>query len=302
MKHLRILILALVGVVAMAGVTTGLAADSESMTIEGTSNASTPTQARQAALKDAFDKAALVEITNLIGPAKLEKNRPLLNAKILSQSSKYIVNYKTGEMKVDKNGQSTLAVTLKLNAKSLRDLLAKEGLLYQSEGPANIFPIIQITEKRPNGRSFRWWMEEANAQNIFLRDILKNALKQLDGLFRPKSFYLIDPVNQHYVQMVPDAYRNPNLTLDDILFLGQYFKAQIVVHGEAGFEPSATKARTIQMDLRLTAYHAANGRVVAEVNRVYESQPGEWDPAELQVASKGFEDASQDLVSQVFEQ
>ena len=94
---------------------------------------------------------------------------PVVHSKVLSQKQRFIQFYKASEP-LKKAGDTVTSVNMKISISSLRDILAKEGILYQSDGPATILPVIRFAEKRDNARAYDWWMEEANPTNAFLRD------------------------------------------------------------------------------------------------------------------------------------
>jgi hypothetical protein len=270
------------------------------LTAEGTSSSEVPAKARSDSLKEAINKACLQVISQLIGDAKLEKNMPVIRSKVLSQTSRFVPFYKASEP--TKRGEDTVtSVSLKLSISSLRSVLSQEGLLYQSDGPATVLPIIRFAERRENGRLFRWWMEEATAQNAFLRDQSRMVLGQLDAVFRKQNFYQIDPVSAHYVQWMPEPYRIETLSLEDLMWMGEFFKAQMVVHGDAVLEPGPTTG-SVKLNVKLVAYHSSNGRVIAEVTRTFENSAADWDLSVQQVLRRGFGEIGRDLGTQVFEE
>jgi len=271
------------------------------MNSEGTSSSDVPATARAESLKEAIDKGCLQVISNLIGDTRMEKYQPIVKSKILGQVGKFVEYYKASEP--EKKGTDTVtSVNMKISISSLKDLLTQEGLLNESQGPATILPVIKISESRENGRSYCWWAEEASTQNSFLREQEKALLHHIDGLFRPKNFYLIDPVSSHYVQWMPQPYRNENPAVDDLLWMGDFFKAQMIISGEIVLSPGATP-ESLQVNFKLTAYQSNNGRVVAEVTRAFEAPTNnDWDLAAGQVLRKGFADVGKDLAGQVMDE
>src|SRR5580692_4171235 len=115
--------------------------------MDGISTSDVPVKARTDSLQDALNKGSLQVIGNLIGQVKLEKNLSVISSKILSQTSKFVQFYKATEPVV-KGGQTITSVTMKVSVSSLRDILAQQGLLYQTEGPATILPVIKIIDKK----------------------------------------------------------------------------------------------------------------------------------------------------------
>jgi hypothetical protein len=265
--------------------------------MDGISTSDVPVKARTDSLQDALNKGCLQVIGNLIGQVKLEKNLSVISSKILSQTGKFVQFYKASEP-VTKGNQTVTSVTMKISVSSLRDLLAQQGLLYQSEGPATILPIIKIVEKKDNGRQYTWWSEEVTPKTQFLRDEEKSVIHLFDGAFRPKNFYVIDPVTAHYVQWLPADYRTENLSQEQLLWFGEFFRGQIVVTGDVTIEPG-TGEKTVKLSTRIVGYHTSNGRIVGEVARSFEVPYRDWDQGVHDVLHKAFSEITKDLSSQV---
>ena len=128
------------------------------------------------------------------------------------------------------------------------------------------------------------------------------VLHQFDVLlFREKNFFLIDPVAQHYIQWMPQPFKTESPTLDDLQWMGDFFKAQMIISGDvilsAGDAPHSVKS-----NIKLVAYHSANGRVVGEVTRAFEIPETDWDLGVQQVLRKAFSEVTKDLGSQVFDE
>lgn len=267
---------------------------------DGVSNAKESAKARSEALADALSKGCLQVITNLIGEAKVSKNSGLIKSKILSQTSKFVQYYKAQEP--TKKGDDTItSVTMKISVTSLRDLLSQNGLLFQTEGSGAILPIIKIVEKRDGGRAFRWWVEEANSKNAFLFEQTKAVIGVLESIFRPRNFYVMDPVNQHYVQWLPDPYRVELLSGEDMFWVGGFFKAQMVMAGDLTFEASS-QSNQMKATIKLTTYNVSNRRIVGEVTRAFETFASDWDFGVQQTIKKSFPEVAKDLATQVFEE
>ena len=109
---------------------------------------------------------------------------------------------------------------------SLFSVFASEPGYSKSEGLATILPLFKIHE-RPSegGLVYKWWTQEQNAQNGFLRGETLNLIKNLEPLFRSKGFFMIDPVSQHLIQWLPEIFRTENISQEDLVFFGRFFKA-----------------------------------------------------------------------------
>lgn len=269
------------------------------LTVVGTTDVTDVAKAKAEALKDALDKGSLQVISQLIGQAKTDKSLKTIKTKVFAKRAAFLQSYKAQEPTTTEK-ETSISVTMKMSTGSLRDVLAKEGLLYQSEGPAAILPVFRVHEKKDGGRQYVWWYNEANATNVFLRDQLKDFVQRLEPIFRSKNFYLIDPIGGHYVQWLPEPYRLEYLSGDDLLWFGEFFKATLVIGGEVTLEPSG--AGMVRSQIRLTAYHTSNGRIVAEVSRNVEVGPKDWDAGVQEVLDKAANEVGGDLVRQVVDE
>jgi hypothetical protein len=215
----------------------------------------------------------------------------------LSQTGKFVQFFKASEPVV-KGTETITSVNMKISVSSLRDLLAQEGLLYQNEGPPTVLPLIKIIEKKDSGRQYTWWTEEVGPNTQFLRDEEKEIVHLMDSVFRPKNFYVMDPLTSHYVQWVPTFYRNENPTQEQLQWLGDFFRSQIVVSGEAILEKGSVP-ENVKLNARVIAYHSSNGRIVGEVSRTFEVTSRDWDQGVALVLKKGFIEVGRDLSGQI---
>ena len=94
MRNYSIIVLALVAHFTLCMNHLAVAADNViQITSDGVSQSDQPAKAKSESLKNAVDKACLQVITGLIGEAKVEKNMAVLQAKVLSQTSKFVQYY-----------------------------------------------------------------------------------------------------------------------------------------------------------------------------------------------------------------
>src|ERR1700733_3639637 len=129
--------------VSLGTATTARADDILQLNVEGASSSDVPVKAREESLSDALNKGCLQAIGNLIGDSRLEKSLPVVKSKVLSQKQRFIQFYKASEP-VKKGNDTLTSINMKISISSLRDILAKEGILYQSDGPATILPVVRF--------------------------------------------------------------------------------------------------------------------------------------------------------------
>jgi hypothetical protein len=220
-----------------------------------------PAAAKQLLMDQAIEAASFESIKGLIGEEKTERSKDLIKNKIIKKSDKYILSLKG------------MNVGMKISLKGLRALLLENGLLYQLEGPPKVLPVIHVVD-RLGGRSYGWWYQSASKDHAFLSEQLKVFNKTLRSELQAIGFYTMDPIASQFSKSVPDTYRGENLQRADYLFLGEYFKSSIVVRGRIVFRANPKSETTYLIDVRLEALHSGNGRLMGEVVRTYETDPG----------------------------
>lgn len=230
------------------------------------------TPSRDEMVQEAVEAVSLENVKQLIGQAKAERNKTVIQNKIIKNSGKYILAIKPGA--IEKAGQELrMNVDLKVSLKNLRALLLQEGLLYQQEGPPKVLPLVLVGD-RVNSRQFGWWYDKPIKENAFNAEISETFHKTLKEELNKIGFFGVSPGAANLANSIPDAYRNPNLQRNDALFLGEFFKSSIVVRGEILSRLKPLSENIYLIEVRLEALHSSNGRVLGEVVRSFETAPG----------------------------
>lgn len=243
------------------------------VSIEAESEKASKSQARQDIFKKAIEKVSKQYIEQIIGEAKYGKHKTTIENKIIRQSGKYVMFIKSQSSEPSEEGGVRMTVAMKISLKSLQKLLLEQGLLYKLSGPPKVLPMIQIQD-RINGASYSWWTGAAGGSSGFLKaqvEVLHEAVRK-DLL--PKGFYSINPVRGGFRGALPAIFRNDQIPTEDALFVGEYFDSQIVVSGALLFKKSQKLSDAYEVEVKLTARHTSNGRVVGEVIRTYQTESG----------------------------
>lgn len=228
--------------------------------------------AKQELMTAAVESASLENIKNIIGEEKANRSKELIKNKVIKQSNKYILSIR-GINFSKKEAEYLMDVEMKLSLKGLRTLLLDQGLLYQMEGPPKVLPIVQITD-RIAGQSFGWWYQSIGKEHRILSEQLGSLHVALRDEMQKIGFYVMSPISSHLSRSVPEAYRTESLQNADYIFLGEYFKSSIVLRGELLYKKKINTENIYQIDVRLEALHSSNGRLMAEVARVYDTEAG----------------------------
>jgi hypothetical protein len=255
--------------------------------------------AKQLLMDAAVEEVSNESIKGLIGEEKTLRSADIIKNKIVKQSGRYILSSKG--LNFDKKGDDYLMdFEMKISLKGLRSLLLENGLLYELSGPPKVLPLIQITD-RVDGRRFGWWYQAATKEHTFLFTQLEELHKGLRDELQKIGFYSMTPLSSHLAQSVPETYRGENLQRADYLFLGEYFKSSVVIRGQVIFRLKPNNENIYLIDTHLEAIHTGNGRMMAEVVRTYETEPGPFRTVVVKKFNEVAPKLSADLSSQLSE-
>lgn len=229
--------------------------------------------AKQKLMDKAIEEVSYESIEGIIGEEKTRRSQDLILNKIIKKSGRYILSLK-GDNFTKKGKVYVMDVGMKVSLKGLRSLLLEQGLLYQMDGPPKVLPVIQMID-RMGGRSYGWWYQDRSRDHAFLSSQTEFFHNSLRDQLRKIGFYAISPLKGHLAQNIPDAFRGENMQRADHLFLGEYFKSSVVVRGQVVFRAKPLSDSVYMIDARLEALHSGNGRLMAELTRTYETDPGQ---------------------------
>ncbi|MCB0362935.1 MAG: hypothetical protein KDD35_09435, partial [Bdellovibrionales bacterium] len=278
---------------------TAYCADVVEITVEETSAASTPAAARQAIFETVIQKTTLAHIQDIIGQQKLESNKALIRNKILKNSGKYIISMKSTPPVKSADGY-TMNVTLKTSLSNLEALLLEEGLLYRLEGSPQVLPMISFQD-RVNAHSFSWWIPDSALRSTLMLSQHNSLLAKLRREMGERGFYCMAPEGRNYRLMIPSTFMTESPRIEDYSFLGDYFGAQIVVKGFFRFSKSRSRSDAYEINTKLLAIHAGNGRVVGEVIRSYETEVGQFQAAVQRKMQEVLDSVAKDLSLQIYD-
>lgn len=264
---------------------------------EGVSTKKLRTQARKDIMDKSIKETSLKYIAGIIGSEKTERNRKIIDNKIIKQSGKYILYMKGSPLESTKKGIK-MNVSLKLSLDNLSKILLANGLLYEMEGPPKVLPMITV-EDRVNTNSYSWWLG-AGESNAFLKSQLSMLHEKLRASFDEKSFFVMQPIKSNYNRITPEEFKSENPRLEDMLFLSEFFKAHIFIKGKIQFRKKDNFSDKNEIVINFTAFQAGNGRVIADVKRRYTTDDGDFKQVIQKKNLEVYESVTKDLVSQVY--
>lgn len=258
-----------------------------------------PFQARRAIQEEVIEKVSLRYIIDLIGEKKAAKNKNTINAKIIKNYGRYIPTVKVGRLEGSGENRN-LTVTLKISLNNLKQMLLQNGLLYEQDGPAIVLPMVAVTDKA-HLLTYRWWVGDTDKSKSFLHQQAAGLHRELTKALKNQGFFLRNPTAGNDKNLVPQAYQIDALRMEDLFFLGDFFKSQIIVKGDIRLEQGSEGSEVARIAIRMTALHTGNGRVVAEVVRSFDTEPGVFERIVSNKMDSALPDIANDLASQMHE-
>lgn len=215
--------------------------------------------------QEAFDRAteeATLKLTEeLIGAEKTTKAWPQVKAKLLKNSTKYIVFIK-GSAPIEGAAEPRIQVQMRLSPDHLETLLREYGLI--GTGTVRLLPLVLITE--PKGSRYAWWADLNEDKNpTAAQEMFKKFHQQLSSQFKGKNVYILDPTSASFRMNVPSAYRSEGLRREDQILLAHYLKADAVISGR--IEAVKTEGGGAKLNYDVQLWQTKAGRGLSEAQR-----------------------------------
>ncbi len=269
---------------------------------EEKSNQKNAVAAKAEMINQATEKVSVDLIKEIIGEAKYNRNKSVINSKIIKNSARYIPFSKPGDMEPLLPEGFKMNIALKVSVDDLQSLLLEQGLFYESDSTPIVLPAIRLLD-RVNARSHAWWMPaDSNlGQKAFLLKESRVLESNLKSAFLKNNFYLLKPEEHRFQEILPSGLRAESIRQEDWQLLAQKLGAQILIDGELSFSKSQERSDVHSIQLRLTATQVMNERVIAEVSRQFETEPGPFEVSVDRKLKEVLETTSQDLASQLLD-
>jgi hypothetical protein len=244
--------------------------------VEGTTPEKNPVAAKRILIDTASEEVTRQLTMEMIGEAKYNRNRPLIQNKIMKNSARFLPFLKNGEMQVQPNGGFKMSTVVKVSVNDLQTLLLENGLLYEMDGTPVVLPFIKVIDK-VNGRGFHWWSEAEKAEEVFVVKIAKLLEDSLKSELQKDFFYLLKPVTHRWRESIPANLQSENLRPEDQQWLAEKWGAQMLISGDLTLARHKDRSEVFTLVARFTATQVSNGRVVAEVVREYDTESGVFE-------------------------
>lgn len=268
-------------------------------TFQGTSNLTNLVEARREIQDQAAQKSTEELVKELIGEDKFNRQKALIQAKILKNPARFIPFTKPGELKQEQAGFS-MTVQLKLSPASLRQALQQLGVLNENEGQPVLLPMITFTDK-VNMKSERWWTPAEKEKPGSVRTWARETEDAVQTAFMRSGFHMIRPQAAHLGTGLPKAFQVEHPTRDDQAFLGDWTGASLLLAGEISVQRSPESSQNYRVEIKLGVEQMSNARSIADVSRVMDTDNGNFDQVVEKKIRESVDSIAADLANQVLE-
>ena len=263
----------------------------------GASKEASPQAAKTDIQNQASQKISEEVIRDLIGEERFNKNKSLIQSKVIKNSARYIPFVKPSPV-VMEGEEYKMSVNMKVSLKDLKQMLLDNSLLNENDTIPVVLPVVSFVD-RVGGRSYRWWQTQEKNSPVFLIKQSRTLEESLRSSFQKNNFFVIKSVEAGLGANIPSSYQNERIAGDDAQFFAHYFNAPVMIDGQVVMD-KADKGGGYRIDIRMTAVQISNARAIADVSRRYDvegSFEGNVDKKIREVS----ESVANDLASQVFE-
>lgn len=240
---------------------------------EATSSAKSASAARREIMGKVAGEAVKNKLIEMVGESKFQSNKSFLNQTFLRQPEKFVPVMNPGSPEILPDGTFKMKVEMKVALASMKEILQKNGLLYENEGGgASILPLIDFQD-RTSSQGLRWWIgatsfgENVLSQQRVFDEKMFEAFRQ-KGLF----YIVIDPKNTY--ARVPQPLRKESLSREDEILMANWNKVQILLKGQVMVSESSKNSKGFLIQFHLQAVQAQNGRAIAELTKQFEVEAG----------------------------
>ncbi len=269
------------------------------ITVEGTSKADSPAEASREIQAKAMADTAREQVIEIIGDKKYQKNKQLVETKIVRESARFIPFTQPGPLEQNADGYK-MSLELKLSLASLKKMIQNTGLLYDSEAVTAMVPMVGFID-RVHALGYRWWTGEKDDSKKFLITLSHSFHQTLYNEMGKQGFYVVQPQTAAVAQLIPEAYRGERPRPEDLKYFGDLFLAPLVLRGEVRFKASHENQGAYQAAIKLAVFQVSNGRSIAEVVRTYDTDAGSFETVLRPKMQLAFSEVTKEIAAQVLE-
>lgn len=251
--------------------------------------------ARKELMEAAQSKAIEEHVRETIGPERFEKNKVLIQSKIVKLASRLIPFAKAGNVEPQGEGFK-LNVLLRINPSEVDALLVQNGLFYEADVQPILLPVITWLDE-VDDEKFAWWV---GGGTPFLNQAGTDLETTLRNVFLKDGFFVLRPQTFAGKESVTVS-SSTSLSVNEIQALSSSRGAQVVIQGEVKVSENPKRSGAFVVDVRLATLHVPRNRNLAQVVRRFETEPGPKLTAVGNKLKEIFEVAANDLSNQTLE-
>lgn len=261
---------------------------------ELTSSGQTQQEIKSKATSRAIEMVSTEMLESVMTGSKADVNKKSLISRMTKESPRYVVSI---QERILPNGK--VEVKLGVSKDSFKQILLQKGLYHEISGPIRVLPMISVVD-RVSGANLAWWNETKKIATSGVQPLLDFHLG-LKTAFMKGGFFVYDPLRQRLYKKIPAHLRSEKPSSNDLVVLSQYFQSSLVVSGQIGFFKSSKSADSFRVEIEMRAIEPLQDRIVAEVVRTYETEPGLFLSVIQKTLKENTEKVTDDLASQVIE-
>ena len=251
--------------------------------------------ARKELMETAQAKAIEEHVRETIGPERFEKNKVLIQSKIVKMASRLIPFAKAGNVEPQGEGFK-LSVLLRINPSEVDALLVQNGLFYEADVQPILLPVITWIDE-VDDEKFAWWVGGGTS---FLNQAGTDLETTLRNVFLKDGFFVLRPQTFAGKESVTVS-SSTSLSVNEIQALSSSRGAQVVVQGEVKISANPKRSGAFVVDVRLATLHVPRNRNLAQVVRRFETEPGPKLTAVGNKLKEIFDVVANDLSNQTLE-
>jgi hypothetical protein len=267
----------------------------------GISKQNSPAEASREIQAQVMTGVAREQVIEMIGSARYEKNKRAIEAKIIRESARYIPFVKRSDPVQQADGSWKVSFELKVALASLRQMILEQGLLGDEVQGGGAVALVSFGDRR-RLQTWRWWTQTVGVADSLLLETSRLTLRPIaDELLKSGFLVLTPPDSAVGFSPLPAALRIDQPSSSDLRAIAEHTKTTAVLLGDVQLRESPTRPGATQIALGFVFHQVSSGRVIAEVTRQFETEPGVGDTTIRQRLLTEMPEVARDLSSQVQE-
>lgn len=257
--------------------------------------AASASQAREKAIQMVLEETVEKFGTDLLGAKKFAQHQQQIKLLSNRESGKFAPVQRADI--ANQTSPYTVSVSLKISAQNLRVLFEKAGILTSKFDTGQVLTFITFVDQ-VRARALKWWIAEGS-QDDFLLKLNRHLHSKLSKSLRKSNFYVIDPVEWKYRNLLPVEFQKDYFRKDDYLSFETQTKMPLMIRGQVDVGANPKTSNSYRVQVRLTAILNSQGKVAAETSRTLDTEPGEMQSVISKNTENIFQEAVNDLSDQL---